>query len=150
MGHKYSTYCLMMRNQMILKFQFQFFATVWQNLWRFLMLFLILSFKIFYLGIAQVTKYCPALLSGSMRKKLLLACLCIKAVKYSLNACKKSGGERLALLLLSHNIKDFGFIELSNFFYSWKRRGNLANTKLSQDTTRNDWFTESKLGKKLK
>ena len=82
------------------------------------MLFFLLFFEICYLGIARVTKYCPTLLSGSMRKKLLLACLCIKAVKYSLNARKKSGGKRLALLLQSHYIKDFGFLVLSIFFYS--------------------------------
>ena len=29
MGHKYSTYGLVMRNPMILKLKFQFFATVW-------------------------------------------------------------------------------------------------------------------------
>ena len=118
MGHKYSTYGLVMRNRMILKLKFQFFATVWQNLWRFLMLFILLFFEICHLGIAQVTKCCPALPSGSMRKKLLLACLCIKAVKYSLNACKKSGGKRLALLLQSHYVKDFGSLVLSIFLYS--------------------------------
>ena len=70
MGHKYSTYGLMMRNRIILELNFQFFATVWQNLWRFLMLFFLLFYEICHLGIALVTTYCPALPSGSMRKKV--------------------------------------------------------------------------------